>query len=381
MQVLALTAMSAQPTKRLHANKQFSGITIAFLLVGAVGLAMLAWPQPVDEHSQRVQTGREASVDIPPLPVPLNEPQVPLAEIDLPPPPIMRVETIAQTPAPTSTNQLSENPTPEPRFRSLPLQPNLMTTGTPRERFSSLKPQPAPPKLSPKPSAPPVAAPSASPPRAEEPVSVKRSNSATSVAQSPPHAKLIAPSDPVDEAVVTNVAATILEGRALLRILEHGKGPSIEIAWPRSNAHRLRLFSLLTRCYGLRSGVVAGNETAYVLDPSNGRISPLDLDRTSGFVRVVSGALVPSEAAAFRRLQRSLAKSSAATPVRTFPRRFDALLLGGLQLIAGKAYANGGTIRATYKIDGSRLLVSAIAVDGRRRAGAIDLTPSGRCVG
>ena len=184
---------------------------------------------------------------------------------------------------------------------------------------------------------------------------------------------------PQAEQAVTNVAATIADGRALLRILEHGKGPSIEIAWPTSARLRSRLYRVLVKCYGLQPGIVSANDAAYVLNARTGEITPLDLDRTSGFVRVVSGASVAGEVAAFGRLRRALADVANSTTVRTFPRRFDAMLLGGLRAITGNAYAAGGSLRASYELDNDRVRVTRITVNGVNQAGAIDLSSAATC--
>ena len=375
MQVLALTAISAGATKHSRANKFLSTITIVFLLAVALGLGMLAWWPLARDSSPHAPVESESRIDKPLSLV--NKPQVPLVAIELPPPPVTRDRPVEKNSAATAIRQPSEATALKPAFKSIPVQPKPTKAVKPGERFASLKPQLIPSTLVP------VSAATASAPAqiSEEPSSTSPERPIRPIAENQSDTSPPAGPDRANESIVANVATTIAEGRALLRILEHGKGPSIEIAWPRSKSQRLRLFSLLTQCYGLQAGVVAADEAAYVLNPGNGKVSPLDLDRTSGFVRVVSGAPVPNEAAAFRRLRRSVANPSAATPVRTFPRRFDALLLGGLQVIAGNAYANGTAIRATYKIEDKRLLVSGISIDGSRRAGAIDLTPSGRCVG
>ncbi len=61
-----------------------------------------------------------------------------------------------------------------------------------------------------------------------------------------------------DAASVAVAPATRKAGRALLRLLEHGKGPSVEIAWPDDARDRTRLHRLLGRCYGMRLAVMDG---------------------------------------------------------------------------------------------------------------------------
>ena len=368
-------------TRRRRSEKKLSSISMVLLVVGALLLIALAWPHPRAVPRTHVTAPEPAVVPSDPV----SEPPLSVAKIALPEPPR---SAIAELLPPRSVPVPVRSPT---SFSAAPVRPALKArkdreaateaVDAPEDAFVSLKHElekaNAVPEILSEPAIKPT-------PRRHEsgatisPLRPAPASESAIVNTTPASNREV---DPIerDQAVVTNVAATIAEGRALLRILEHAKGPSIEIAWPSSTRSRRRLFEVLSRCYGLQLGIIAADEAAYVIEPRTGKIAPLDLDRTSGFVRVVRGASVPNEAAAFSHLRRGLADLSNATPVRTFPRRFDALLLGGLQIAAAKPYANIRSIRASYEHDGNRVRVTRISVDGSDQPGSIDLTPAARC--
>ena len=133
---------------------------------------------------------------------------------------------------------------------------------------------------------------------------------------------------------VTPMAQT--EGRALLRMLEAGEGPVIEIAWQ------------------------------------------VNRNEVSGFVRQPAGALTAEERQKIRDLQTRHGRRDR-TPVRVFPRPVDAAVLGGLRQIVGDAYAGFRTIRGRYDLTGNRITVVDVHADGARRAGSVALPPARRC--
>jgi hypothetical protein len=163
----------------------------------------------------------------------------------------------------------------------------------------------------------------------------------------------------------------VQDGRALLRILEHGAGPEIEIAWPASVRERERLFAAFRDCYGMRIAALTDSGGLYALDNGVRRSWTLDLDTYSGFVRRPEGRLTEIERAW---LMGAEADAIVGQLVRIFPRQVDAALLGGLKLVTGSAYAGAGSIQATYKINvGGGVAVTGIQIDGRVAGGSIDL--------
>ena len=169
---------------------------------------------------------------------------------------------------------------------------------------------------------------------------------------------------------VSAKAAT--SGRVALRILEHGEGPEIELAWPNSVRASNRLYRRFIACYGMKTAVIDGSGQLYT---ANGGARPwrINLDRYSGFVRQVSGRLSPEEASELRALQRL--RRAKVSSVRIFPRAVDARLLGGLGQLLGKSYRSMGHIRATYRMTPLGVSIGEISADGRAVAGEINLRP------
>ena len=230
---------------------------------------------------------------------------------------------------------------------------------------------PPPPEPAPKADSPPR--PKAEPPRptpvAVEPIPAPRIETAARPAPKPE------PKPEVRRADRADMAA----GRPLLRILEHGKGPTIEIAWPEGSAARRTLYAGLTRCYGMRVALFDDGGGLFVADGLPGARWEINLDRYSGFVRQPSGALAREEQRAAGRIRRHHGGLGAAREVRIFPRRVDSLLLGGLSGLLGDAYRSAGIIRAAYRGGGRDLTVGNITVDGKTVPGRIDLGAAARC--
>jgi hypothetical protein len=179
------------------------------------------------------------------------------------------------------------------------------------------------------------------------------------------------PSKAFAEAIVDG-ARNIKAGRALLRLLEHGQGPTIEIAWPQQADARRALYRQLTQCYGVKPAVLAGGTKLYAYAGAAGQAWSIDMDRFSGFIRSPRGEAIAAEARVFS----SIADRHGLTdwrPVRVFPRHVDAALLGGIGAVLGPLYKSARQIRAAYRWDRARLILTDFAVDGRRLSGAVTL--------
>ena len=186
-----------------------------------------------------------------------------------------------------------------------------------------------------------------------------------------------ATAEPATGAVTASVEV-VREGRTLLRLLEHGSGPNIELAWPESAARRARLYRRLRDCYGVRVALMDGRDRLFAARGTVGAAWDLNLDRYSGFIRRPVGRLAQGEAEAAARIRAYHGGLPGTRPVRVFPRRIDALLLGGLNRIVGPGYADRRTIRARYRLDGARLLVERVEADGHALPGRIDLSTAAR---
>lgn len=162
-------------------------------------------------------------------------------------------------------------------------------------------------------------------------------------------------------------------GRTLLKLLEHGKGPVIEIAWPDTAKARNEIYHFLTSCVGIRTAVMDGREQLFVEGGVRGAPWRLNSDQYSGFLRTPAGADVPAER---RRLRDIITRHRIddGRLVRVFPRRIDAVLLGGLATIAGPSYATAGRILGAYRLDSRGLFLHRLRVDGRPARGIVKLT-------
>jgi len=232
--------------------------------------------------------------------------------------------------------------------------------------------QPDPPPATPEPDAAPAAPlelakvhlpPPPAPPRREPPVE-------------PPSRPEPAAQEPPPPPPMTVSPEAAAEGRARLRMLEHGEGPTIEIAWPDTRQERDRLHDLFTRCYGMRVLLLDGGDRLFGPDGIPGDPWPFDGDRFSGFVRAPSGATAAAERAAADAIRRRHGVYDARL-VRIFPRRVDATLLGGLGEVIGSGYADAATIHAAYRVTGGDVVVGDIRIDGRTVPGDIRLARRG----
>ena len=298
--------------------------------LSACVILALAWPpQPVSEPQRERPKPAVAKAVAPP-------PPVLIAAVHLPPPPKASPETL---PKKIAVKPLKPVVSVVPKPATAPPRPYLKPAPPPKP------PGPPKPRVRPQPARQPAAVPN-------KPQTVP---------------KTVAPD-----------AAAVSEGRTLLRMLEHGSGPTIEIAWPEQRFGQTRLYRRFNDCFGLRVAVLASEDRLYISASPPGAPWHPNLDAYSGFMRQHDTSASEAEARELRRIRdrHRLPRQSAA--VRIFPRNVDALLLGGLQQIVGADYAKRKTIRARYALRRNRVFVEGVQADGRRIAGRIDLTPAAR---
>ena len=183
--------------------------------------------------------------------------------------------------------------------------------------------------------------------------------------------------DRTAEIRIRTSAQEVRKGRRLLKLLEHGKGPTIEIIWPRNKAERARLFNYLSKCYGMRTALLDGAGQLYIEGGRRGRKWEINLDQFSGFIRQPDSTIAPGELRAAERVRRYHGLIPAAHVIRIFPRVVDAALLGGLRGLMGESYTRASLIRGHYRKTPSGLVVEAIAFDGRNVSGVISFPPIG----
>ena len=294
--------------------------------------------------------------------------------ITLPPPPLREAVTALAVPARTLVPRQAEA---EPAIAPLTPRPRAVLPA-PAQVIEPLRPEPVPETT------PEVAAPMRPTPPAPTPVAP--------VPEVPAPATVALPGDVEDAlpesdaevaaAAVASTAATseaaVAEGRALLRILEHGSGPAIEIAWPAAPGDRAELFQRFRGCFGMRLALIDGQGRLYTGEGAPGQPPAIDLDRLSGFVRQPAGAMAAVERRQFEDMRAYHRIGSGLAPVRLFPRRVDAFLLGGLRQLIGESYMAAEVLHARYRLAGASVLVEAITVDDRPVAGRIDLGRAAR---
>jgi hypothetical protein len=183
------------------------------------------------------------------------------------------------------------------------------------------------------------------------------------------------PKDPSNAPPPPDLVKPQIAGRVLLRQLEAGDGPGIEIAWPASQRERDALYKVFTRCYGMTTAILSDDGQIYrAIDPA-GAAWRLNPDRYSGFLRQASGRVVPAERRELGQI-RGRHRIGGGVPVRLFPRGVDAALLGGLQQLTGARFSPKAVIRARYRLSGQVVRVANVQSAGVKAPGEFDLRPS-----
>ena len=168
-----------------------------------------------------------------------------------------------------------------------------------------------------------------------------------------------------------NSRQSMASGRVLLRMLEHGRGPTIDIAWPETRRKRQKLYRVLRDCYGMTPTLLVKNRYLYSLEERPGQAWKPDSDRYSGILRSPIGKTIPEEREMFRNIAARHALSQW-RPVRIFPRNIDAVMLQGLRKLIGNKYSSATRVRAYYSLQAGRgLILGSIEVDGGAVAGTV----------
>lgn len=261
-----------------------------------------------------------------------------------------------------------------PPMRAVILPPPPEFRGTPRTPPTAATPAPAIASA-----APPPPAPRPAPPLATE-TPKPRPPSVAAPAPAAPPVTASAPASPVPSGGLridpAEASPVLTEGRVLLRLLENGRGPAIEIAWPDDEAGANGLYRLLEQCYGMRIALLDAEGRLWGGDGAQPRGGAIDLDRFSGFVREPKGFAPAEESRRAAALKARYAGAETARVVRVFPRAVDAALVGGLRQLLGSRYDGAQTIRAAYVRDGVALAIDAIVVDGVAARGRIIFAPA-----
>ena len=168
-------------------------------------------------------------------------------------------------------------------------------------------------------------------------------------------------------------AALAEQGRVLLRMLEHGRGPVIELAWPDRVRDQERLYQTLRDCLGMRVALRDGAGRLFIANSPPGQAWQPNADRYSGFARQPTGRLAAAEQRDISTIAQHHDLSHRASTIRIFPRQIDAQLLGGLRRLVGERYGRAHNIRAKYRLFTDGVTVMGILVDGQSIAGGVAL--------
>lgn len=329
-----------------------------------------------------------APVTLPPPPAPPPPPAAPTAEVPMPAEatvpagPSLRAEPVPPPPVSVAPLRPTGHPPvphpPAPPSAVTPLQPGPEAPSAPAAPVEETRREPVtidPMKVAPPPAAEAKAVPPDPAPTKPAPTKPAPAPAMAELASAAPASAAPAPSAPAAGMPVVGVedaAPAVATGRPLLRLLEHGEGPNVDIAWPGAAAEREALFRTFERCYGMLVALIAGDGSLFS-DLSETAPWAINLDRYSGFVRRSGGLATPGEGDWARRIVRRHPQSAGASIVRVFPRAMDALLVGGLRQLVGPGYRDTRTIRAEYRRDGSAVFIERIHADGAPVAGRIAL--------
>jgi len=326
-----------------------AALSIAVSLLLAALLAATAAPEVLPRRAADAARPQPAARPTTPAPD-----ATPAAILALPRPPAPTA-VAALVPAP-STGTEPTRPTPlVPRGAAPSAAPGVEPL-KPRSR------QPSPP--------PPAPSPSPRPPL--QPAATAAAATATTAAAAAP-AKTADAAEPVEPRQPAGAVEPAV-GRALLRMLEHGRGPGLEIAWPDRPGERERLYRNFQRCYGMRLALQDGTGRLFVDAPPARIAWRPNGDRYSGFARLSTGRLTAAERRDIGAIARRHGLAPALSAVRVFPRALDAHLLGSLQQLIGGEYLQAKAIRASYRLRQGRVLVGDVSVDGVPRDGVVDLS-------
>ena len=268
-------------------------------------------------------------------------------------------------------------PKPEPLEPAKPLKPLERIDKDPEPELQVKPLRPTDPKPRLKPVEPPVV-------EQERPIEPLRPEPRPQevVEERPVEASPAPAPEPKPQTVEVSVNTTgevAKEGRALLRLLEHGSGPTIEIAWPRDSRQRQTLYRTLAGCFGMKPILMDGSGNLFTREGARGQKWEINLDRFSGFVRQPAGFVAAEERGEADAIRRYHGLRFGTNIVRIFPRRVDAVLLGGLQQILGDGYRRARNIHGTYRQIGDKLFVEEIVADGVPVAGRIAFASRRRC--
>ena len=174
------------------------------------------------------------------------------------------------------------------------------------------------------------------------------------------------PEDTRPRAVDLQVAERLMDSQ--------GQQLSLEFLWPADRRSHPRIYTTLTQCLGVENGVIDTNRKVH-LGAGGGRRFNAALH--SPFMRLVDQPVDPRERRIIERLRNGQhVDAGGGMAVRVFRRAHDMRLLTALNRAFG-GLPSAGRVTAEYEMDGSRLYLAKLTLDGRRYDGRVRLGRDG----
>ncbi len=141
------------------------------------------------------------------------------------------------------------------------------------------------------------------------------------------------------------------KGRVLLKKLEHGKGPQIEVSWPSKVSQKQKLYSVFTKCFGMKTAGLNSSNQLFQKNDTPNKPLKLNVDTSSGFIREVNGRISSAETDETILIKQKHSNQIFKSFVRIFPRQVDASLLQGLHSVLGNDFSKAKQIKASYRLN------------------------------
>lgn len=169
-------------------------------------------------------------------------------------------------------------------------------------------------------------------------------------------------SEPVQAKNTTKIIRrqeAIRDGRASLKLLEHGKDEMVNLVWPDDMGERAKLYRVLKNRLGMQSVLIDEEFRIYTEVTPPGMGAQLNRDRFSTIIRAPEGVLPNEEEIVVERLSRRHQNARGSLQhVRIFPRDSDAMLLGAIQALRSSSNSLETNNDIRISIDGRSLRLS-----------------------
>lgn len=186
-------------------------------------------------------------------------------------------------------------------------------------------------------------------------------------------------SQPTRPETVMAVSSDRVGGAVALRMMEHGEGPGIEMAWPQSSQDRAQVWKTLSRCMGMTVARLSPQGQLFRASDPAGQAWQLNPDQWSGYVRQVGLAATVAEERALQGIASWHGLPQQMASVRVFPRHQDSAWLGALGRHIGTSIATVQSVRLEYAVRGQGVALTDIVADGRPVPGDVWIVPAQGC--